>query len=152
MTDDIREEWEPLVGRYILICGDIELALCQLYWNLMLGKTQKININKKSFKEKAIEIRDILKNNRSETLEKLIERVITVTDKRNIIAHNPLYLDVYMNSDGGFNYIKTIRSLRDNSKHITIDNLSKEIEKAKLVSQELIEQVMNAGGFRGENS
>lgn len=154
MIDKISDEWEILVGRYILLCGHIELGLCQLYWNLMLGKYPKIEINKMSFKEKTIEIRNVLKTNEksSKELGQLMDRIITVTERRNFIAHNPLYLDIFMSSAGEFNYIKTIRSLRDGDKHITIDGLTKEIKKASDLSQELINQVIIAGGFGGENA
>ena len=75
-------------------------------------------------------------------LRKKVSRILNETIKlahsRNLVAHNPLYLDVYSDAEGDFKNTLSIRSLRDMEKHISLDSLTSLAEKAMRLESELI--------------
>ena len=149
MEETPRSEWEPIVGRLILVCGDIELLLLQLYWNLTLhGGYDKAIKQKNGMGNKAKFIRPKVDNKFvSKPLRKRIssalEKTIELAHKRNLVAHNPLCMAVYSESEEDFK--PSIRSLRDNEKHISYAELAKLNERASKLSAELQELVIQAG-------
>ncbi|MES9831141.1 MAG: hypothetical protein ABW139_02770 [Candidatus Thiodiazotropha sp. DIVDIV] len=147
MEGSPRETWEPLVGSLVLTCGDVELALLQIYWNLSLHGQYEEKIRFLGLGEKAKFIREMIPEL---TLEKdLIRRVdhtlsesIQLAHQRNLVAHNPLYLDVYSDEKGNFTLVPTIRSLRDDEKHISLEGLINLNAKASKLSSELQNMVI----------
>ncbi len=150
MVEKPRDEWEPIVGKLILCCGDIELLLLQLYWNLTLHHNYEEIITQKGLGDKAKFIRQIVDNRFVDKvlikrINNALEKTIELAHTRNLVAHNPLYMDVYSDQKGNFELLPSIRSLRNNDKHISLVGLIKWNKKAIELSLELQELVMLAG-------
>lgn len=141
MDDTLREDWETLVGRFMLICGDLELALLQLHWNMHVERDDFESIRNAKFSDKVKKIHEALKacemlpDLRGE-IENLLSKISNLMSKRNLIAHNPLFLDVFEKEDR-YTFERKICSLRDKNKHITLSRLEKEIKTAQDISNEL---------------
>jgi hypothetical protein len=149
MVEIPRTEWEPLVGRLILACGNVELFLLQLYWNLMLHSKYDESIKYKNMGAKAKFIRlavndDFVDAELRKRIERALDLVIELAHKRNLVAHSPLYMDVYSDDVGNFTLIPSIRSLRDNEKHISFEDLIELNEKVAELSNELQELIVLA--------
>lgn len=147
MENSPRTEWEPLVGSLVLSCGDIELRLLQLYWNLTLHGQYDEGVRCMGMGEKAKFIRGAVNSASLDTnLEKQIklglEKVIKLAHSRNLVAHNPLYMDIFSDEYGNFALAPSIRSLRDNKKHISFEGLKSLNEDAKDISRDLYEMVL----------
>lgn len=148
MASEPRDQWEPLVGRLILTCGDIELRLLQLHWNLSIGGSYNENLKNLGMGEKAKEILgQVQMKDLRPTQKKNIARVLSDTIKlahsRNLVAHNPLYMDIYANAEGNFLLVPSIRSLRDSNKHIPLEGLALLVEEAKRIEAELSTTVID---------
>lgn len=139
---EIRKQWEPLVGRLILSCGDIELKLLQLHWNLSLqegyteelihkGLGEKAKYLDRTLARKAIDVR------LQKRVSNCLNRVIKLAKKRNLVAHNPLYMDLYSDAEGEFYSVPVIRSMRDLNIHIPLNELEQEILEAKNINTDL---------------
>ncbi|MCG8093084.1 MAG: hypothetical protein JAZ17_05550 [Candidatus Thiodiazotropha endolucinida] len=147
MEENPRETWEPLVGRFVLTCGDVELALLQVYWNLSLHgqyeeKIKLLGLGKKAkfIRERIPEFKlnkDLIKR-----VDNALSESIQLAHQRNLVAHNPLYLDVYSDEKGNFTLVPTIRSLRDDEKHISLEDLINLNTKASKLSSELQKMVI----------
>ncbi|MBT3065164.1 MAG: hypothetical protein KME68_20370 [Candidatus Thiodiazotropha sp. (ex Lucina pensylvanica)] len=138
MDETPRYDWEPYVGRLILACGDIELLLLQLYWNLTLHGGYEEAIRLKGMGDKAKFIRSVVDNgyvnpNLVKRINCTLKKTIELAHKRNLVAHNPLFMDVYSDEHGNFKLVPSIRSLRNNDKHISF----KELKKWNLTAMEL---------------
>lgn len=140
---DSRETWELLVGRLVLNCGDIELRLLQLYWNLRLQGNYDPKVLEKGMGDKAKMLLRIVSETESlplklkNELRRSLNRTIKLAHTRNLVAHNPLYLDIYSGADGSFVLAPHIRSLRNTDKHVSLDGLNDAIAEAKQLQEDL---------------
>lgn len=153
MTEEIAEDWEPLVGRFILKCGNIELRLLQLYWNMRINALPYDDtIKTKGLVAKANYIRNLLDHKKLTLTEdtktrirKIISKTMNLADTRNLVAHNPLFLDFYSMGNGDFKHVSKIQSLRNNERHVSKEKLINEIEKAKDLEEEYYKLVDKSG-------
>lgn len=148
-----RELWEGYIGRLILICGDIELHLLQLYWNLRLGEGYDPSVKKLGFADKAKKLLSMVESwdeNEAQfrkRARRVLNDAIKLARRRNLIAHNPLYMDIYTDGEAVFIAGPTIRSLRGSDEHISLDGLKQLIVEAKQIEEDLwglVEEVGNS--------
>ena len=143
LNPDPQSAWELLVGRLILLCGDIELQLLQLHWNLMCGgAAYDGSLKMQSPKEKAKRILKSLDASKcapalKQEIRRLLSHAIQLGNTRNLIAHNPLSMNVYHDSNGSFGRQAKIRSLRHPEIHISKENLEATIIKASSLREQL---------------
>jgi hypothetical protein len=95
-------EWERLVGRFVLCFGDIERVVTECLRQLPadpIGETAS-----KLFLKSRLELLDELLSPESTPerveLRRRVRDVERYIDKRNIVAHNGLTLDIYREADG----------------------------------------------------
>lgn len=153
MTEELIKEWEILVGRLILKCGDIELKLLQLNWNMLLrtevsGEISLMNTNGMATKAKRI-IELCEKYSLDEPwkskFKTLLNEIILLAQYRNLVAHNPLFMDVYLTDEGEIMSFPVIQSLRDNRKRINLDELVQHISSAQQICNQMTQIVRAAG-------
>lgn len=143
MASEPREQWAPLVGRLILSCGDVELRLLQLHWNLNIGGAHDPDLKNQGMGEKAkaalqdVEKKTTIKPELKRRLVRMLNRTIKLAHSRNLVAHNPLYMDVYADVQGNFVLVPSIRSLRNSEKHVSIEELAAVVEEARELEAEL---------------
>jgi hypothetical protein len=151
VSSEARNKWENLIGQFILVCGDIELRLLQIHWNLRIIDQVKIKkISRLGLGMKAKELRkSIRKRNLEGKLKKKLIRVLSATIEfakyRNLVAHNPLSMNYYDDDQGLLLPPPNIYSLMDNSKHISFDELYVKLDEAKAIEAELFTLVCEAG-------
>jgi hypothetical protein len=146
-----REDWEELIGKFILVCGNIELRLIQIHWNLCIIDEVEINDFKEfGLGQKAIELRKTVKKRRLEQqIKKKIIRTLGATIEfskyRNLVAHNPLSMDYYDDAKGRLLPPAIIYSLKNYEEHISYDELALKLDEAKAIEAELFSLVCEAG-------
>jgi len=151
MNGESEKDWESIVGEFILLCGEIELRLLQLYWNIRLNSLPYDEEMKfKSMVWKAKHIRSLMPDldlspETKKKIKLVINKTIKLSKARNLVAHNPLCMDYFYIENGTFKYAPKIRSLRNDENHISKPMLEKEIEEAKLLSGEFL-KVMDIAG------
>lgn len=90
--------WAEEVGGLILACGDIELITHRMCTDLLGDGTRK-----ESFKNRInLLVKELGAKNPENTAGiLLLKRALTLADKRNIVAHSPLQLEVYQHRRTG---------------------------------------------------
>ena len=89
MSGTISMNWEEEVGGFILACGDIELITHRLCEQFVPPAKHK-----EGFKKRIIVLINELGTGNPEGAS-LLKRALGLVDKRNIVAHSPLQLEVY---------------------------------------------------------
>ena len=84
--------WRNLIGDFMMEFSEIEYISYSLW-------ADKVNKEKPShnFKARTKQVISQLNNGDDIKIKKLLERSITIADKRNTIAHNPMLLKVFEN-------------------------------------------------------
>jgi hypothetical protein len=95
--------WESLVGKAILRFGDIELVLIKCL-EVIPADTIAESTARLGFSQRAELLIEILeaRTDRTPDLNQLLEclkRAKPLANKRNLIAHNPVMLDIFVNED-----------------------------------------------------
>ena len=124
-----KEKWAQLIGQILISFGDIEMItyrclktfpsenILPSVINMKLG--QRIDLISNVLKSKFGE-NDINK------IISLLGRVKGLSKQRNLIAHNPMSLDIYENEQGKISGLKeVIRSEKDESKYVHYSDLIK---------------------------
>lgn len=147
------EEWRQLVGTAILSFGDIEFITLKCLAHLPSDKIFK-SMSGLPFSCRVDLIIEILQSRSSlprhaEVLINKLQRAKALSEYRNVIAHNPLLLDVYLikaNDDLRFEH--AISSARSREKTIdlaSLKELSAEIEdlaaELYLVLGKIVEEI-----------
>ena len=138
-------EWESLVGKAMVRFGDIELVVTKCLTIIPrdeMGKTAaRLEFGRRS--DLLIEILTG-KEDRGEHLEQimvLVKRAKRLADTRNLIAHNPVMLDMYVRSENeqevDVDSEWTIRSARNDDHVITIEELREFVAEVEDVAAEL---------------
>lgn len=150
MSSKQREQWESLVGRFILICGDIELRLLQLHWNLNINGNYNPDLKNKGLGAKA---RKILKElepitidaNLKKTVRRILNDVIKFTHTRNLVAHSPLSMDIFDDDEGAIIPPPVIRSLKNSEFHISFNELASKVDEGKSLNSKLFDILNDVG-------
>lgn len=151
MPSETRDQWESLIGRFILVCGNIELRLLQIHWNLSIIDQVKIKkIKKFGLANKARELLKTIDKRRleiklKERLNRILNATIEFAEYRNLVAHNPLSMSYYDDPQGRMLPPPIIISLRDNKEHISFKNLHSKLDEAKVIEAELYSLVCESG-------
>ncbi|MBN1664221.1 MAG: hypothetical protein JW943_11525 [Deltaproteobacteria bacterium] len=136
MNQNNKENWERNVGRFILETGAIELNLLQLYWNISLDGSYDVAIKEESLPRKIRRVRkkvnvsDICLDLKKEVLD-VLKRCSDLVHIRNLVAHNPLKMDFFLDDAGMPQYEPIIRSLRNGEIHLKEEDLNKAISAAQ---------------------
>ena len=142
MNEKNKQNWERNVGRFILETGVIELRLLQLYWNISLDGSYDVAIKEYSFAKKIRQIRKEVKDTgisaplKAEVLD-VLKECSDLVKTRNLVAHNPLSMAVYLDGEGMPKYEPLIRSLRNEENHLTEGDLIKGISATRNVIEKM---------------
>jgi hypothetical protein len=136
-----QQKWIEPIGRLMIAFGRMEYSLrvCLLHlkdhqhWN---------NFKNKEFKAKASGSIKVLESVSeihppAQRAISLLNDAIRLAKYRNLIAHNPLSLDMFEDQSGDYKTRTAIRSLRDNETTIDYETLLDVVEAAELIEDEL---------------
>ena len=146
-------EWEALVGRALLRFGDIEYVSIRCLQVIPRDRITS-SISKMDFSRRADVLLEILDNRKDLTqpllkLREGFKRAKELAKKRNIIAHNPLMLSLYVDTK---TYESTatyrIDSARSENHSVTLDELK---EFAAEVDDLAATMWLELGNVAGEN-
>jgi hypothetical protein len=122
---DLQHKWAVEIGRVFIAFGSIEhvthTALRELPRDPLYSATNKLQLGPR------IDLLLAILNSREgqawEQLTSLLQTAKELSDGRNLIAHNPLGLDVYVDEQGEPALAESIRSLRKHEKHMSFAEL-----------------------------
>ncbi len=134
---DLNDKWAVLIGRLFIAFGSIERTThnCLIDW---LKDPTYAHISKMRFSQRVDVIIDLLgtlefvEQNKADLIQGL-KKAKKLAEKRNIVAHNPLMLDLF---DGDFKEI--IISNTKDGVTITFEELQQITQSAESLSTELI--------------
>jgi hypothetical protein len=118
-------KWAAPIGRVFVAFGSIELVTLECLRNIPCDRIQR---STRGFRlSQKIDLIVELLETKSDTpfsnLSALLLSAKELAKTRNLIAHNPLVLDVYEDTDGGFMFKETIVSLLKKSQRISFSEL-----------------------------
>ena len=145
-SDDQTNPWTIAVGQGLIAFGQIEyathIALKSFCREPIFDSLTTLNLEKK------LEIIDSLlgqyEQDEIKSLRILFKQVKALATTRNLIAHNPLVLDIYESPDGDYKLDSRIRSLR-NEKHYTLQEIQEFAKKAEDLGTQLVQEAVLCG-------
>ena len=136
---DNKHKWAVQVGRVFIAFGSIEYTTIQCVDNItkdnILETAKKFSLSRRI--DLIIEILSIYNHKDITKFKGLLKKVKLLSEQRNLIAHNPLVLDIYQNDKNELLIKEKIHSLRNPNKHIRLDELKKLAEDSENLSGEL---------------
>jgi hypothetical protein len=136
------EEWEALVGKALLRFGDIEYVSLRCLSHIPKDRIAN-SAGRLPFASRADLIIEMLeaRSDRSADLERVlgcIRRAKTLAKRRNLIAHNPLMLSLYINEDETEHTAEySISSARSGAETMDLASLKEFAAEVEDVSSEL---------------
>ncbi len=139
-----RDKWAEYIGKTILCFGDIEFITFECLINFSQDNIFKSTSNL-SLNPRIGLIINIVENRfDKEVCAKfisLLNEVIKQAQKRNLIAHNPLNLDIYEDEIGDISEFKeVIYSLRNYDTKVSFDELISFYESVHSLSESLTKE------------
>ncbi len=110
------EDWERMVGRLILKTGEIEFILSQLNWNLSIGENPDEFELPDKFSGRVKRAIPIVENSFIDApfkkeISRALHDCLKLSKIRNIVAHNSVYMEAYIDSPFAVKYKKVIGTL-----------------------------------------
>ncbi|MEE1948526.1 hypothetical protein V0R48_06040 [Pseudomonas alcaligenes] len=138
---DPKHEWAGEIGRIVIAFGNIEhitmLCLNQLPNDPIYPATSHLNLAPRL--ELLVAVLRGSTDIAAEKLGQLLTEAKALAEERNLVVHNPLVLDVYQDSDGGYKFEHTIQSLRRVEKRLALRDLESIRERAERLATDLYE-------------
>jgi len=132
---DLNHKWAIAIGRVFVAFGGIEYTLFKCLENIpsdnILQSTKNLPLGKRV--DLLQEILTIHENLEAVELKRNLRKIKTLSESRNLIAHNPLVLDLYSSGNDDVFFKEKIMSLKKPDKHMYFD----ELEKLAVDSEEL---------------
>jgi hypothetical protein len=137
---DLDHGWAHEIGRIFIAFGSIEYTVHTLLHDLPKDPIHKstagLPLGQKI--ELLVAILDSRAGAKEGAMSRLLTKVKPLAEERNLIAHNPLALDVYMTSEGEPMLRETIRSLRKLHKHVSFDDVAQLREASETLAYDLL--------------
>lgn len=149
-------EWASEIGNIFLSFGDIEFVTLECLRHFptedIYNSTSKLNfkprVNLIIEIVNSMGISEKLKNEMTD----LLNQAFSMSDKRNLIAHNPLALEVYEDSEGNYEFAEIIASLRNEKNTISFDGIKQLAVESSELSEALHSKFMEVKNEKEENS
>lgn len=143
-------EWHTLAGKAILFFGEIELisirCLAHLPADRLAVTAARLEFGRRV--DLLLEILSGMAASAEPVISKLIESFRTakrLADTRNLIAHDPVMLDLYVNEAKDDHYVeRTIRSVRGNKSPMRLAVLKEFASEVEHLAAELWLQYLDA--------
>lgn len=145
------DAWEGLVGKAILRFGDIELISIKCLSLIPSDKIEE-STSRLDFGRRAALLVEILEARKSlddhlKTIRDGMKRAMTLAKTRNLIAHNPVMLDLYVNEDETESVARhSITSARSEGQTLTLEDLEEFASEVEGLSSELWLAFLNFAG------
>lgn len=140
---DLDGEWAAAIGRAFIAFGSIEQVTVNCVREIPRDRIQR-STSKLNLIPRIDLILELLEAYDGEPFSLLAAKLSLakqMVKTRNLIAHNPLVLDVYENSAGDFLFqAPVVRSLRNEQHHITLSELQQFAADADTLASELYRQ------------
>ena len=143
-ADDF-SKWERPVGRFILCFGEIELFTIYL-WRELFGA---LEIPKQLRDRNRKMIGELKKRNMSESLVNSLIECNRLSERRNLVAHNPTKIHIFENTQTReIVKVETAVSSPLSDYYLDLDGMFSLAEEARVLRSKLSSQVLALG--RGE--
>lgn len=139
----LREQWAPVVGNFIIEFGHIELALKEVV-RLSCLPSQFEMLRSLNFNKTAGLAEAALKNWNAESFQNIEEIFLNVNDiakRRNIVAHNGFSIAVYDSKDGDGTHYEVGMSPAHKASDIFLQ--MKDLERDTNLLVEMHEKIIN---------
>lgn len=141
---DFEHKWAKEVGRVFIAFGSIESTILSCLEVIPKDNIFKI-VQGMSLSRRIDLIVEIIKDHENILSKNLSNNLLytkELAEKRNLIAHNPLVLDVYMMDQGGIKLIEKISSMKNIKKHIYFDEIQELAVQTEALSLALFESAL----------
>ena len=122
---DLSHKWAVEIGRIFIAFGSIESATHECLRRI--PRDPIYSIAKRLTFAQRIDLLEVILNSMEESkavrLSVLLKQASRLAEQRNLIAHNPLSLDIYTSDVGEHSIRESIRSLRNSEKGISFEQL-----------------------------
>lgn len=122
---DLSHQWAVEIGRVFIAFGSIEFVthdcLKKVPRDAIYDAANRMSLGPRI--DLLIAILTSLHEGKAVRLAVLLRRAKELSEQRNMIAHNPLGLDVYVSEKGEPSVLESIRSLRHKNKTMTYEQL-----------------------------
>lgn len=134
-------EWAKEVGRFVLAFGSIEHTSIACLYSIPrdpIGPATRAL----PLKQRLGLLRDVLKGREGigayDTLARIVSRVISFVDHRNLVAHSPLHYSLYGKAPGEQGVIIRLElsSTRSNGRRMGFDELCKLVDDVERLAHE----------------
>ncbi len=142
---DPNNEWAVAVGRSILAFGNIEHVTVACLRNIPRDKIQR-STERLTFAPRTELLIEILEGHSEEEFSKLsqgLKRAKELAQTRNLIAHNPLVLEVFENDSGDFQFNSVIVAMHKEGVTISLVELLAFTEQVELLATELFKSSLS---------
>jgi hypothetical protein len=123
--EEMTNNWATEIGRVFIAFGNIEYithqCMCTVPRDTICAVTSKMMLGPRIDLLQAILAP--LHQGHAMRLALLLQRAKELSERRNIIAHNPLGLDLYVTEKGEKTFCESIRSLRNSEKVLAFSQL-----------------------------
>lgn len=133
-----RANWELAIGRAFVAFGSIEhatvIALQEVPKERIWSSTKALALGQRI--DLLLELLEQRSGDPAVELAKLLARAKAMSETRNLIAHNPLVLDVYASEGGSVEIRESIASLRKD-RHISLLDLQEFASEAEALASSI---------------
>jgi hypothetical protein len=138
--EEFVDRWAKEIGRFILAFGSIEyttyMALQTFPRDPIGDPTSKLQLGDRI--ELLLAILEVRMDANSPRFCALLREVKGLIDGRNLVAHNSVGLDIYVNYDeSDFDVVESIRSPKRPDKHLRIEKLVENRKRAEQLARDL---------------
>ena len=140
---DLRGEWAPIVGRFILSFGDIEnvtyLALLQLPKDKIFATTSSLSFGKRV--DLVLELVDghpEIAKNLAKTFAEKLKNAKKLSETRNVVAHSPLVMQIFQHpKEGWIHREMALANAKNKEKALSLEDLTQAASEADKLAREL---------------
>ncbi len=140
-SEDLAKEWALEIGSYITNFSYIELLVWEMFELLPDDPVVRSHKDLKGFSERARLLQALVRSSDwadKEIIESHLESALSMAVLRNNLAHNPLFIDVYIDGENVSEDARLVNSRnRKRIEHITLEELRKKREQLIELSTEL---------------
>ncbi|WP_132982814.1 hypothetical protein [Thermomonas haemolytica] len=151
ITLDEHQHWANGIGKLLLAFAGIEAATLELIQLISLSKIHdsatRLQLHQRV--ELLLEICEGLDTPDHQPLIAVLEKVKGLQSTRNLVAHNPLVIEISVHPENVFLAKEVIRSRQNRNKRITLEELQDAAKYAEVLERQLFQQVEAARTLRG---
>ncbi len=148
---DLDHKWAKEIGRVFISFGSIEHVtmecLKQIPKDNIFDITRHFKLGQRI--DLILQLLEPYKEKQIVEFKELLKKAKSLAAERNLLAHNPLMLNVYGNEEGEFKLEEKITSMKNEKKHMSFNALQKLANETEALTSSIhkaLNQVLTIAG------